>query len=59
MNSTARRIWLPLGAGLAGAIFLSGVYLGIGSLAESPAHALDLFWDDKAFVIPIINSSGN
>jgi hypothetical protein len=41
-----------------GAIFLTGVYLGIVSLAESPAHALDLFWQDKAFVIPILLGFG-
>jgi hypothetical protein len=37
---------------------LAGLYLGIVSLAESPAHALDLFWQDKAFVIPIILGFG-
>ncbi len=58
MNSPARRILLPLGAGVLGAIFLTGVYLGIVSLAESPAHALDLFWQDKAFVVPIILGFG-
>lgn len=55
---TARRIAWPLGAGLIGAAFLTGVYLGIVSLAESPAHALDLFWDDKAIVIPILLGFG-
>ena len=58
MNSPAKRILLPLGAGVLGAIFLTGVYLGIVSLAESPRHALDLFWQDKAFVIPIILGFG-
>ena len=58
MNSSARRILLPLGAGVLGAIFLTGVYLGIVSLAESPEHALDLFWQDKAFVIPILLGFG-
>ena len=57
-NSPGKRILLPLGAGFAGAVLLTGVYLGIVSLAESPAHALDLFWDDKAFVIPIILGFG-
>lgn len=55
---TARRVLLPLGAGLLGAAFLTGVYLGIVSLAESPAHALDLFWDDRALVVPIILGFG-
>ena len=58
MNSPVRRILLPLNAGVLGAILLTGVYLGIVSLAESPAHALDLFWQDKAFVIPIILGFG-
>ena len=55
---TAGRILFPLGAGLLGVAFLTAVYLGIVSLAESPAHALDLFWDDKVFVIPIILGFG-
>ncbi len=58
MPSLAKRILLPLGAGVLGAIFLTGVYLGIVSLAESPKHALDLFWQDKAFVISIILGFG-
>lgn len=58
MNSSAKRIFLPLGAGLLGAVFLTAVYLGIVSLAESPSHALELFWQDKAFVIPIILGFG-
>ncbi len=58
MNSSAKRIFLPLGAGLLGAVFLTGVYLGIVSLAESPTHALELFWQDKVFVIPILLGFG-
>ncbi len=58
MNSSAKRIFLPLGAGLLGAVFLTAIYLGIVSLAESPEHALELFWQDKAFVIPIILGFG-
>lgn len=58
MNRSARRFLLPLGAGLLGAALLTGLYLGIVSLAESPAHALDLFWEDKAFVIPILLGFG-
>lgn len=52
------RVLLPLLAGLAGAAFLAGAYLGIVSLAESPVHALDLFWDDRWFVIPILLGFG-
>ena len=58
MNSSAKRFFLPLGAGLLGAVFLTGIYLGIVSLAESPKHALELFWQDKAFVIPILLGFG-
>ena len=58
MNSSIKRALLPLGAGVLGASFLTGVYLGIVSLAESPKHALELFWQDKVFVIPIILGFG-
>lgn len=58
MKTTTQRILLPLGAGLVGMLALLAVYLGIVSLAESPAHALDLFWEDKAFVIPILLGFG-
>ena len=47
----------PIAAGLLGALFLSGVYLGLVSLAESPQHALDLFWEDRLFVVPILGLS--
>ncbi|MBM4423220.1 MAG: hypothetical protein FJ030_07485 [Chloroflexi bacterium] len=58
MSFSTRRIVLPLGAGLLGMALLMGLYLGIVSVAESPAHALDLFWDDKVFVIPIMLGFG-
>ena len=54
----ANNTLLPLGVGLMGALMLSGVYLGIVSLAESPAHALELFWQDKALAVPIILGFG-
>ncbi|MBI5349586.1 MAG: hypothetical protein HZB77_09785, partial [Chloroflexi bacterium] len=47
-----------IGAGLMGALLLMGVYLGIVSLAESPKHALSLFWEDKIFFIPIMIGFG-
>jgi hypothetical protein len=53
-----QRIVFPISAGLMGAIMLMGVYLGIVSLAESPKHALSLFWEDKTFVIPIMLGFG-
>ena len=54
----SRRILIPMGTGVLGAALLSGLYLGIVSLAESPAHALELFWEDKALVIPILSGFG-
>ena len=53
-----RRFILPFAAGLAGALLLTGLYFGIVSLAESPSHALQLFWDDRAIVLPIILGFG-
>src|SRR3990170_7739955 len=44
--------------GLLGTLALSGLYLGIVSLAESPRHALDLFWEDRWLVIPILLTFG-
>jgi hypothetical protein len=58
MSMTIRRTGLPLAAGLAGATFLTALYLGIVALAESPAHALDLFWEDRLLVIPLILGFG-
>ena len=56
--SSSRRILWPVAAGGAGATFLASVYLGIVSLAESPQHALELFWQDRFIVIPIIFGFG-
>lgn len=58
MVSGHKRILWPIGAGLAGAIFLTGLYFGLVSLAESPRHALDLFWEDRWIVGPIILGFG-
>ncbi len=52
-----RMLW-PIGAGLAGAGLLTIVYFAIVSLAESPQHALALFWDDRFIVTPIIVGFG-
>ncbi len=49
---------LPLVAGLLGALGLTALYLGIVTLAESSAHALDLFQEDALFVVPIILGFG-
>ena len=53
-----KRIAWPLAAGLLGSGGLALLYFGIVSLAESPAHALELFWDDRWIVLPIILGFG-
>lgn len=53
-----RRFLLPAAAGLAGSLLLTGLYFAIVSLAESPSHALELFWEDRAIVLPIILGFG-
>lgn len=58
MTTTRRRIAWPLAAGLLGSGGLSLLYFGIVSLAESPAHAVELFWDDRWIVLPIILGFG-
>ena len=56
--SESRRFILPVAAGLAGALLLTGLYFAIVSLAESPSHARQLFWEDRAIVLPIILGFG-
>jgi hypothetical protein len=57
MSHRQRILW-PLGAGLAGVVGLGAVYMGIVSWAESPAHAVELFWQDRLIVIPIMLGFG-
>lgn len=57
MSPTRRLLW-PVGAGLAGAVFLTALYFGIVSWAESPQHALELFWEERWIVIPIVLGFG-
>lgn len=57
MSKTKRILW-PFGAGLVGSALLAILYFGIVSWAESPQHALDLFWEDRWIVIPIILGFG-
>lgn len=56
--SVYKRFLLPTVSGLVGALTLTGIYFGIVSLAESPVHALDLFWEDRWIVLPIILGFG-
>ena len=53
-----RRFILPSVAGLGGSFLLTGLYFAIVSLAESPSHAAQLFWEDRAIVLPIILGFG-
>lgn len=53
-----KRILWPTVAGLASAGLLALLYFGIVSWAESPQHAVDLFWEDRWIVIPIILGFG-
>jgi hypothetical protein len=57
MTTTKRILW-PLGSGLAGMLGLMLLYLGIVTWAEGFDHALDLFWDDRWIVLPIIMGFG-
>ncbi len=53
-----RRLHLPVGTGLAGGLFLFGLYVGTLSLVESPKHAIDFFWQDRWIILPIILGFG-
>lgn len=57
MTKRKRILW-PIAAGLAGSMALSLLYFGIVSWAESPTHALELFWEDRFIVLPIILGFG-
>ena len=54
----SRKLGLPLVAGTLGALFLTGLYLGIVTLAQGWNHAIELFWQDKLLVAPIIAGFG-
>lgn len=57
-QTTGGRWLVPAGAGLLAILGLGAVYFGIVSWAESPRHALDLFWQDRWIVIPILLGFG-
>lgn len=57
-RTTGGRWLVPAGAGLLAILSLGAVYFGIVSWAESPRHALDLFWQDRWIVIPILLGFG-
>jgi hypothetical protein len=56
--SGRKRIFIPIATGFLGALLLTLLYFGIVSLAESPKHAIELFWQDRWIVIPIISGFG-
>ena len=56
--SRKKRILMPIAASLLGAGMLTVLYFGIVSLAESPKHAIELFWQDRWIIIPIIGGFG-
>jgi hypothetical protein len=53
-----KKLTLPLLIGLAGVLFISGLYFGLVSWAENPRHALDLFWQERFIVIPLFLGFG-
>ncbi len=57
MTKTQRILW-PVGAGFFGSSLLALLYFGIVSWAESLDHALDLFWEDRWIIFPIILGFG-
>lgn len=56
--SKFKRILLPAGGGLAGSIFLTGLFLGLVSWAENFQHAVEYLWQDRWIVAPIILGFG-
>jgi len=53
-----RRLVIPILVGVLGALLLSGVYLGIVTLAQGWKHAVELLWEDKFLVAPIVAGFG-
>lgn len=52
------RFFLPIVTGLAGSVFLAGLYLVLVSWAESFQHAIEYLWQDRWIVLPIILGFG-
>ncbi len=57
MTATKRILW-PVAAGITGAGFLTALYFGLVSWAEGYQHAIELFWEDRWIVFPIILGFG-
>ena len=56
--SKSKRLFLPIIFGSAGSLFLTSLYLGLVSWAESFQHAVQYFWQDRWIVIPIVLGFG-
>jgi hypothetical protein len=56
--SSWKRFALPLLVGLLGSVGLAILYFGLVTWAESFEHAVQLFWEDRAIVLPIILGFG-
>ncbi len=56
--SGSRRFFPPLIAGSLAALGLLAIYFAIVSWAENPSHAIELFWQDRWIIIPIILGFG-
>lgn len=56
--SQTKRILIPLGAGLAGIFFLTGLYFGFMVWAEGFKVARQVFWDDRWIVFPLVIGFG-
>lgn len=56
--SRRKKLLLPIFTGLGGSLTLALVYFGIVSWAESPSHALTLFWEERLIMIPLILGFG-
>jgi hypothetical protein len=53
-----KRFALPVSVGLLGSLGLAILYFAIVTWAESFDHAAQLFWEDRAIVLPIILGFG-
>jgi hypothetical protein len=53
-----KRFLPPIVFGVVGMLGLTGIYFGIVSIAESPAHAVELFIEDRWIILPIIVGFG-
>jgi hypothetical protein len=57
-HSTQEKVFWIFVAGIGGVLFISSLYFGLVSWAESLAHALDLFWTERIIVIPLFLGFG-